>query len=61
MAYHLYRHRSQRERLHYENDNELKHDFYTQRIIEDQEIYDTENIQGSIEENLYYIINIEDY
>lgn len=34
--------RSIRERLNYENDKEVKYDYYTQRIIEDQEIYDNE-------------------
>jgi hypothetical protein len=34
--------RSVHERLRYENDEDLKYDEYTERIIDDQEIYDNE-------------------
>ena len=34
--------RSMKERLMYENDDKIHYDYYTQRIVEDQEIYDQE-------------------
>lgn len=36
--------RSMKERLKYENDKEIIFDEYTQRIIDDQEIYDNEGL-----------------
>ena len=36
--------RSMRERWKYENDERMTFDEYTQRIIDDQEIYDNENL-----------------
>ena len=35
--------RSARERLRYENDEQIIYDEYIQRLIDDQDIYDTEN------------------
>ena len=43
MTDNLYRPRSTSERLKYESDEQIIYDEYTQRLIEDQEIYDTEN------------------
>lgn len=43
LSYNIYIPRSAKERLKYENDEELKFDDYAQRIIDDQYIYDTEN------------------
>lgn len=43
MADNLYVSRSSRERLRYENDKEIFYDTYTQHIVDDQEIYDSEN------------------
>ena len=43
MADNLYVSRSNRERLRYENDKEIFYDTYTQHIVDDQEIYDSEN------------------
>lgn len=43
--------RSMKERLVYENDDEINYDYYTKRIIEDQEIYDNENYAYTIDDN----------
>ena len=48
--------RSMSERLRYENDEDLTYDTYTERIIDDQEIYDEEtrlSKYGEIVEDLY--------
>lgn len=48
--------RSMSERLKYENDEDLIYDAYTERIIDDQEIYDAEirlSKYGEIVEDLY--------
>lgn len=48
--------RSMSERLKYENDEDLIYDAYTERIIDDQEIYDAEirlSKYGKIVEDLY--------
>lgn len=48
--------RSMSERLRYENDDDLIYDAYTERIIDDQEIYDEEtrlSKYGEIVEDLY--------
>lgn len=48
--------RSMSERLRYENDEDLIYDTYTERIIDDQEIYDDEtrlSKYGEIVEDLY--------
>lgn len=48
--------RSMSERLKYENDEDLIYDTYTERIIDDQEIYDEEirlSKYGEIVEDLY--------
>ena len=43
LSYNIYIPRSAKERLKYENDEELIYDNYSKRIIDDQYIYDTEN------------------
>jgi hypothetical protein len=43
LSYNVYMPRSARERLRYENDEQIIYDEYTQRLIDDQDIYDTEN------------------
>ena len=43
MCDNMYISRSMKERLMYENDDKINYDHYTQRIIEDQEIYDNED------------------
>ncbi len=48
--------RSMSERLRYENNEDLIYDTYTERIIDDQEIYDAEtrlSKYGEIVEDLY--------
>lgn len=48
--------RSMFERLKYENNEDLIYDTYTERIIDDQEIYDAEirlSKYGEIVEDLY--------
>lgn len=48
--------RSMSERLRYENNEDLIYDAYTERIIDDQEIYDEEarlSKYGEIVEDLY--------
>lgn len=48
--------RSMSERLKYENNEDLIYDTYTERIIDDQEIYDAENRlskYGETVEDLY--------
>lgn len=58
MADNLYRQRSAIERLRYENDEKIIHDEYTQRIIDDQEIYDTENKEFESNTDGWYIESI---
>lgn len=58
MAHNLYRQRSTRKRLQYENDKDITYDEYSQRIIDDQEIYDTENIEFESNLDGYEIIEI---
>lgn len=58
MAHNLYRQRSTRKRLQYENDKDITYDEYSQRIIDDQEIYDTENIEFESNLDRYEIIEI---
>ena len=43
LSYNRYVARSDKERLRYENDEKIIYDEYTQRLIDDQDIYDTEN------------------
>lgn len=43
LSYNRYIARSTKERLKYENDEKIIYDEYTQRLIDDQDIYDTEN------------------
>lgn len=59
MTDNLYRQRSNKERLHYENDLDIKHDRYTNRNIQDQEIYETENAEIDCVEQGYYIVDFE--
>lgn len=59
MTDNLYPQRSNRERLQYENDLNIKHDQYSRRIIQDQEIYDTENAEIDCIEQDYYLIDTE--
>lgn len=47
--------RSMKERLMYENDDKINYDYYTQRIIEDQEIYDDENYAYTIDDRVSFI------
>lgn len=58
MAHNLYRQRSTKERLKYENNEIIIYDEYSQRLIDDQEIYDTENIEFESNLDGYYIIEI---
>lgn len=58
MTHNLYRQRSTRERLNYENNETIIYDEYSQRLIDDQEIYDTENIEFESSLDGYYIIEI---
>ena len=58
MTHKLYRQRSTRERLNYENNETITYDEYSQRLIDDQEIYDTENIEFESSLDGYYIIEI---
>lgn len=58
MTHNLYRRRSTRERLNYENNETIIYDAYSQRLIDDQEIYDTENIEFESSLDGYYIIEI---
>ena len=59
MTDNLYRQRSNKERLHYENDLDIKHDRYTDRNIQDQEIYETENADIACAKQGYYIVDFE--
>lgn len=59
MTDNLYRQRSNKERLHYENDSNIKYDKYTDRNIQDQEIYETENAEIDCAEQGYYIVDFE--
>lgn len=43
LSYNRYVARSAKERLRYENDEKIIYDEYTQRLIDDQDIYDTKN------------------
>ena len=47
--------RSMKERLIYENDDEINYDYYTKRIMEDQEIYDNENYAYTIGDKVSFI------
>lgn len=47
--------RSMEERLVYENDDGINYDYYTQRIIEDQEIYDNEDYAYTIDDRVSFI------
>ena len=47
MTDNLYLRRSMKERIRYENDEVINYDKYTQRIIDDQKIYDEELRQVS--------------
>ena len=47
--------RSMKERLMYENDDEINYDYYTKRIMEDQEIYDNENDAYTIDDKVSFI------
>lgn len=47
--------RSPSQRIRYENDDKVNYDVYTQRLIEDQEIYDEE---GALDEYDRKIIDI---
>ena len=47
--------RSMKERLIYENDYEINYDYYTKRIMEDQEIYDNENYAYAIDDKVSFI------
>lgn len=47
--------RSMRERLMYENDDKINYDYYTQRIMEDQEIYDNEDYAYTIDGKVNFI------
>lgn len=58
MADNLYRQRSAKERLRYENDEPIIHDEYTRNIIDDREIYDTENAEFESTISGWYIDNI---
>ena len=58
MTHNLYRQRSTKERLNYENNEIIIHDEYSQRLIDDQEIYDTENIEFESNLDGHYIIEI---
>ena len=58
MTHNLYRQRSTRKRLQYENDKDITYDEYSQRVIDDQEIYDTENIEFESNLDGYEIIEI---
>ena len=58
MTHNLYRQRSTKERLNYENNETITYDEYSQRLIDDQEIYDTENIEFESSLDGYYIIEI---
>ena len=58
MTHNLYRQRSARKRLQYENDKDITYDEYSQRIIDDQEIYDTENTEFESSLDRYEIIEI---
>ena len=47
--------RSMKERLMYENDDKINYDYYTQRIMEDQEIYDNEDYAYTIDDRVSFI------
>lgn len=58
MADNLYVSRSNKERLKYENDEEIIYDTYTQYIVDDQEIYESEN--RAYEQIPLHLISITD-
>ena len=47
--------RSMKERLMYENDDGINYDYYTQRIMENQEIYDNEDYAYTIDDRVSFI------
>lgn len=47
--------RSMKERLMYENDDGINYDYCTQRIMEDQEIYDNEDYAYTIDDRVSFI------
>ena len=47
--------RSTKERLMYENDDGINYDYYTQKIMEDQEIYDNEDYAYTIDGKVNFI------
>lgn len=55
MCDNMYISRSMKERLMYENDNKIHYDYYTQRIMEDQEIYDNEDYAYTIDGRVSFI------
>ena len=55
MCDNMYISRSMKERLMYENDDKINYDYYTQRIMEDQEIYDNEDYAYTIDGKVNFI------
>ena len=55
MCDNMYISRSMKERLMYENDDKIHYDYYTQRIVEDQEIYDNEDYAYTIDDRVSFI------
>ena len=55
MCDNMYISRSMKERLMYENDDKINYDHYTQRIIEDQEIYDNEAYAYTLDDRESFI------
>lgn len=47
--------RSIKDRLMYENDDAINYEYYTKRIIEDQEIYDNEDYAYTIDDKVSFI------
>lgn len=60
MSNNLYISRSNKERIRYENDDKIFYDIYTQHLVDDQEIYDTENYEYE-QHDLYLVMTIDEY
>lgn len=56
LSYNRYIVRSTKERLKYENDEKIIYDRYTQRLIDDQDIYDTQNQDIDYRQHCVYIL-----
>lgn len=60
MSDNLYISRSNKERIQYENDDKIFYDIYTQHVVDDQEIYDTENYEYE-QHDLLLVMTMDEY